>query len=119
MPRSGPRQRARRVDAFAQDTREQTTGSSGATTGPKKPKVCLLGEIGTSTNHRQRKEGEVLGYDQDVRGDRFGERRARASALPQAYVAGSARWLSNVIERDLGARYFGFDFWSTAAWGQD
>jgi hypothetical protein len=59
-----------------------------------------------------------MGQGDTVVGERFEERRARAAALPPTYIKGSAQWLSTIIERDLGARYFGFDFWSLAAWGR-
>jgi hypothetical protein len=68
--------------------------------------------------HQRQHHGRVA-----VRGsgsfEPFRERRARALALPAAYASEFAQYVSDVIDVDVGARYFSFAFWTKAPWGRD
>ncbi len=48
----------------------------------------------------------------------FEDRRDRARSLPAAYANGFAQHVSDLIDADVGARYYAFAFWTTAGWGR-
>jgi len=49
----------------------------------------------------------------------FRERSERARSLPPEYAKTFARFVSDLMERDEGAAYYAYDFWTTAVWGND